>query len=147
MGRIAEQPGGIKSSCLFAIHLQSRPKRAKPPKQTTGNWFIINDTMSSDEKMKKVAAWQNRILDTFRGSTGVSGDKLLELDQIERDHMKTLYSKAGGYATLMDAFLDFYIQSHMESCRHDSSRNPFEVAFFLATLGHFHIIAIIFWRL
>jgi hypothetical protein len=107
---------------------------------------MINDIMTSDEKMKKVAVWQNRILDTFRGPTGVSGDKLLQLDQIERDHMQSLYSKAGGYATLMDAFFDFYLQTHLESCDHGSSRNAFEIAFFQATLWRFRASEIIFWR-
>lgn len=96
--------------------------------------------------MKQVAAWQNRILDCFRGPTGVSGDKLLQLDDIERDHKATLYSKVGGYATLMDAFLDFYVQTHQESCGHDARRSAFKVAFFLATLWRFRASEIIFWK-
>jgi hypothetical protein len=60
--------------------------------------------------------------------------------------MQSLYSKTGGYATLMDAFLDFYLQTQLESCDHGTSRNAFEVALFQATFWRFRASEIIFWR-
>jgi hypothetical protein len=60
---------------------------------------------------EEVAAWQARLEDTFKGPSGVIGERLLKLQRIEQTLGAQLTSTFVGYLSLMDSFLDFYMES------------------------------------
>lgn len=99
-----------------------------------------------EKRAAEIAAWTERLQQTFRGPTGISGDRLLELESIEKDHRFKLVSQSAGYATLMDAFLDFYLQTQQEAWAHDPPPTPTAVGIFLATFWRFRSGYIIFWN-
>lgn len=74
--------------------------------------------MSND----KILKWQQRIEKTFCGQSGVVGERLLRLSLIENQLAKKLNYQFSGYLCLMDAFLDFYLETLQNVASRKSSK-------------------------
>lgn len=102
--------------------------------------------MPPDKENSKAEDWLNRILEAFKGTSGVSSERVLSLGKFERDHTTSLFELNGGYAALMDAFLDLYFQTLEEFCEHPQRRTPYVRTLFLVTFWRFRAAYIIFWK-
>jgi len=102
----------------------------------------------AEEQAKHVeaAAWLSRILEAFKGPTGISSERVFSLGEIEKQHAASLFKLNGGYAALMDAFLDLYLQTLEEFCEHPQRPTPYVRTIFLATFWRFRAAYIIFWK-
>src|SRR6266404_2225400 len=90
-------------------------------------------------------AWLSRILETFKGA-GMSSERVFGLGEIEKAHAVSLFEMNSGYAAMMDAFLDFYLQTLEEFCEHPQRPTPYVRTLFLATFWRFRAAHIIFWK-
>ena len=99
-----------------------------------------------DGKDTKAGTWLSRILETFEGPTGMSSERVFALGEMEKEHAASLFKLNGGYAALMDAFLDLYLQTLEEFCVHPQRPTPYVRTLFLATFWRFRAAYIIFWK-
>ena len=61
---------------------------------------------------EKIEAWQNKIIDTFIGKSGLSGERVLGLETHEETFISPeIISNLKGFFYIMDAFLDFLIET------------------------------------
>ena len=90
--------------------------------------------------------WLSRILEAFKGPTGMSSERVFGLGEIEKQHTASLFKLNGGYAALMDAFPDLYVQTLEEFCEHPQRPTPYVRTIFLATFWRFRAAYIIFWK-
>lgn len=89
---------------------------------------------------EKVARWQSRIKKTFCGELGVIGEQLLKLKSVENQLAEELIERFSGYVCLMDAFLDFYL----ETIQNVASRKSSEWAEIKTVITGIHVPT--FWR-
>lgn len=65
--------------------------------------------MNNDEKVK---AWQDKIIDTFIGKSGYSGERVLDLEAHEKKFISPkIIGNLKGFFYIMDAFIDFLIET------------------------------------
>ena len=99
---------------------------------------------------EEVAAWQKRLEETFRGPTGIVGERLLKLEGVEHTLGTHLTSTFVGYLTLMDSFFDFYLESiHLTAARKKESWpeiTPFVTATHITAFWRFRASYLIFWK-
>ncbi|MEP7338485.1 MAG: hypothetical protein ABI977_12175 [Acidobacteriota bacterium] len=98
-----------------------------------------------EEKRQVVAKWVNRIKDTFRGPSGISGHRVLLLHDMEKAHAEALIKIRGGYAVILDAFTDFFIQTIEEAYKHSPQPSAFRFGLFIASLQRFRSSYNTFW--
>ncbi len=100
-------------------------------------------------KPDEIAAWRKRLEDTFKGPTGIIGERLLQLQGIEHAMGARLTSTFVGYLTLMDSFFDFYMES-IESIRARRKEKwpelaPFVTATHITAFWRFRASYLLFW--
>lgn len=97
----------------------------------------------------KIAKWQHRIEKKFCGELGVVGERLLKLKSIENQLAEELIKKFSGYVCLMDAFLDFYLETLQIVARRTSSKwievKAVMTGIHVPTFWRFRAGYIIFW--
>lgn len=97
----------------------------------------------------KVANWQDRIYETFQESSGIVGERLLKLRDVEVQLTQDLLGRFHGYVNLMDAFLDFYIETLQKSAARRDSKwpeiTPVFTAIQIASFWRFRASYLIFW--
>lgn len=100
-------------------------------------------------KPEEVAAWQERLEENFKGPSGVIGERLLKLQRIEQTLGAQLTSTFVGYLTLMDSFLDFYMESIELTAGKRKEQwpelTPFITATHITTFWRFRASYLIFW--
>lgn len=99
----------------------------------------------------RVAKWQERIEETFKGKSGlVGGDHLQDLMDHEKRMRPHLIKVFYGYVRLMDAFFDFYIETHRQIAARQETKWPDNTVVLslmhLATLWRFRTSYIVFWK-
>jgi hypothetical protein len=99
----------------------------------------------NEKKRKAVARWIMRIQNTFRGPSGYSGHRVLLMQEAEKAHAACLFNAKGGYATIIDAFIDFYMQTIEEAYKHSPQPSAFKFALFIASLQRFRSSYNTFW--
>jgi len=87
-----------------------------------------------------ITKWQRRIEKTFHGKLGIVGERLLKLESNEKLLAKKLTARFSGYVCLMDAFLDFYL----ETLQLLNSRKSSEWTKMQAVITGIHVPT--FWR-
>jgi len=60
---------------------------------------------------EEIANWQKELGDAFRGPSGLVGERLIRLQEVERDTQTSGIANYKGYVTVGDSFFDFAIQS------------------------------------
>lgn len=88
----------------------------------------------------RVTKWQHRIEETFRGPSGIVGERLLKLKNVESQIFEYMLERFSGYVRLMDAFLDFYI----ETLQNVATRERSKWTTMISVLSGIHIPT--FWR-
>ena len=88
----------------------------------------------------KIAEWQQRIEKTFCGESGFVGERLFRLKLIEDQVGKQLVYRFSGYLCLIDAFLDFYL----ETLQNVASRKPYKWTERKSLITGIHVPT--FWR-
>lgn len=100
---------------------------------------------------ERIAQLEKRIDDTFAGKGGtVGGDHLADLIKHEKQMSQHLILKFRGYVGLMDAFFDFYIETHRKASDREETKWPHKTIIFtlmhIATLWRFRASYLDFWN-
>ena len=80
-------------------------------------------------KKDEIGKWQERLESTFRGPTGIVGERVLHLCQVEELHRCQIIKKTRGFTTLMDSFMDFAAMTVEEASSHGHTLNVCNFAF------------------
>lgn len=97
-----------------------------------------------------ITKWQEKIEENFHGPKGIVGERLLNLMDIEDEVHSEIVNFYKGYVRLMDAFLDFYMESidslSSRKANDWSSKNVLITVFHIATFRRFRASYQLFWR-
>lgn len=97
-----------------------------------------------------VAEWMTRIEKTFGGSSGMVGERLMELMKHEQALSERHVGRFKGYVAIMDAFFDFYIQTFQLIARRDKNQwlkaLGLPTAIHIGTMWRFRSSYILFWK-
>lgn len=81
--------------------------------------------------------WYTQLKQAFTGSSGWSSEDVLLLQQMEQQHFEELFKRQEKYATLLDAFLAFSMQTISEAYKHSPQPSAYRFAFFIASFQRF----------
>lgn len=96
----------------------------------------------------EIQEWQNKIISNFSGPSGIVGEKLLALTEIENQITEQLIGTFHGYVRLMDAFFDFYIDSlqNLTSIKKWTENRAILTVIHVPTFWRFRSSYLLFWK-
>jgi len=101
-------------------------------------------------RREEIAAWQKRLQKTFKGPTGIVGERLLKLDGVEQAMGTQMTSTFLGYLILMDSFFDLWLESiELTAARKKETwpeLTPFITATHITAFWRFRASYLVFWK-
>lgn len=94
---------------------------------------------------EEISQWQSRLKETFRGPTGLVGDRLFAFDEAELAAQRQGIAEFKGYVTLGDASFEFLIQSLEHLSRPTGVYHIVRVPVLVASVSRLRASYKLFW--